>query len=70
MYEIIVNRLKHRDDTEHEQVITKSIMGLTWLAYILWVDKYNVVATEAIMASIYYLVVTMMIFFWVKGSFS
>lgn len=65
MFTFLTNRLKHRDDTEHEQALVKAIMGMAWLVYILWASQYYVLEPEAIVAPFLYLLTTVILFSWI-----
>ena len=64
-FQFITNRLRNRDDSEHEQVIVKCLLGIIWLAYLLYINKYNDVTPEAITASIFFISICLIIFFWI-----
>lgn len=65
MFSFITNRIRHRDDTEHEQAVVKAIMGLAWLVYILWASNHYILAPGAIVAPVLYLLTTILLFSWI-----
>ncbi len=65
MLDTLKNRLKHREDSEHEQAIVKLTVGMVWLLYILWANDPSIVAPEAITISYLYIFVTFSTFVWI-----
>lgn len=65
MFNLISNRLKDREDSEHEQALVKTVMGMAWLLYLLWADHYYVLKQEAILAPVLYLITVAIIFIWI-----
>lgn len=65
LFSIIKSRLQDREDSEHQQSIIKFSVGISWLIYILWVSQYKVIDNYAIIASISYIVVTLVIYIWI-----
>jgi len=65
MQENILNRLSNREDTEHEQIIVKFLVGFAWLAYISWMNFDHVLPKEIFIASYFYLAAIITHFLWV-----
>ncbi len=65
MYENIISRLGNREDSEHEQVIVKFLVGFTWLAYIAWMKFDYELPREIFLASYLYLAAIVVHFFWI-----
>ena len=65
IFQFITDRLRNRKDSEHEQVIVKSVLGVIWLLYIIYINKHDDVMPEAITASIFFLFVNLIIFSWI-----
>ena len=64
-FRLIADRLGNREDSEHEQVLVKCLLGIIWLAYISWVNKYQVISPDVIIASIYFIIISLMILVWI-----
>ncbi len=65
LFGIIKSRLKNREDSEHEQSVVKLTVGLSWLIYILWISSQSIISDNAIIASVSYILVTLIIFLWI-----
>ena len=65
MLNFIKNRLKNREDSEHEQAFIKLTVGITWLIYVILASKLYPIAPEAITISYLYIFVTFSIFVWI-----
>jgi hypothetical protein len=61
----LIERLRRREDTEHEQVVVKFIMGVAWLLYILWAGNYYTLEPEAFTTPVLYLASVVIIFAWI-----
>ena len=64
-FRFIADRLRNREDSEHEQVMVKCLLGIAWLTYIAWINQHHVVSPEVITASIYFIVVSLIFFIWI-----
>ena len=64
MLEFIKNRLRNREDTEHEQFYIKFVVGTIWLIFILHISKSNPIHPEAITFSYLYILSILVIFIW------
>lgn len=58
-------RLSQRTDTEHTQAGVKFVMGLTWLAYMFWLESHITISPEAFLTAILYLSSTVFMFSWI-----
>ncbi|MCG8325984.1 MAG: hybrid sensor histidine kinase/response regulator, partial [Thiotrichales bacterium] len=65
MYEKILNRLSNREDSEHEQIVVKFLVGFAWLAYISWMNFEYELHREIFIASYIYLAAIILHFIWV-----
>lgn len=61
----IIDRLKNREDSEHEQVIVKSVLGIVWLSYISWMNRDHYVNPETITVSLNFIIINLVFFAWV-----
>lgn len=62
---IIRSRLKDREDSEHESLIVKFIMGIVWLITLLILSDHPEVMPESIAFSVLYILVSPILFIWV-----
>lgn len=65
MYENILKRLANREDSEHEQIVVRFLVGFVWLAYISWMSQEYTVPREIFIASYIYEFVILLNFVWV-----
>ena len=65
MLNIIRHRLENREDSEHNQIVVKFIMGLIWLSYVLWVKEHYTLNPQVVFASVMYVVIAPIFFFWI-----
>ena len=65
MLNIIRHRLENREDSEHNQIGVKFIMGIIWLSYVLWMNKNHTLHPQVISASFMYVVIAPIFFFWI-----
>jgi len=68
MLDFIKNRLKNREDSEHEQVIIKILLSLLWLFYLLLVRDQLTVTQEMISVPISYFLSSTMLLIWITIS--
>jgi len=64
-FSIIKSRLNNREDSEHEQIIVKFVMGTLWLLFLLWMENRHEIMALAITSSILYIIVSPLLFLWI-----
>lgn len=62
---LIKSRLDNREDSEHEQVVVKFVMGILWLSFLLSMADHKDVIPHAITSSILYIVLSPVLFLWI-----
>ena len=62
---LIKKRLDNREDSEHNQVGVKFIMGVVWLSYVLLINQFQTVHPQVIAASTIYVVLAPLFFIWI-----
>ncbi len=65
MYQNITRILNDREDSEHEQIVVRFLVGFVWLSYIFWMDSDYHLSRQIFIASYAYLFVTVLLFIWV-----
>ena len=65
MYASLLNRLKQRQDSEHEQVVIKLVLGIIWLVYISVTHQFHAIQVDIFTASLLYIASSVLIFLWV-----
>jgi len=61
----LINRLKHRGNTEHEQVVIKAMLGMFWLLYATWAEYHYGLAPAAVIAPLLYIASIVLFFIWI-----
>jgi len=65
LYQWINNRLKDREDTEHNQAFIKLSMGLTWIVYCFFLEIWNDINHDIYITALSYIFSTLLIFIWI-----
>ncbi len=61
----VIERLRHREDSEHEQMLVKWALAFIWLGYIGWMDRAHTVLPQVFMATYAFITITFMLFIWI-----
>lgn len=61
----IIEKLKDREDTEHEQVIVKSVVGVFLFLYIFIMEQFLPVSNALLLAPLLYMLTTVLLFIWI-----
>ncbi len=64
MLKTIKDRLNNRGNSEHNQVIVKFSISLTWLIFLLWLSNYRIVTPEMFLVPSLYCATSLLLFLW------
>jgi len=63
---LVQSRLKNREDSEHIQTVIRFAMGVTWLIYITWLNRYtNIDSPAATTTSCLYIACCLLNLVWI-----
>ena len=62
---LIQSRLQNREDSEHIQTVIRFAMGVTWLIYISWLNRYAIIDSAATTTSCLYIACCLLNLIWI-----
>ncbi len=65
LFQLVQSRLQNREDSEHIQTVVRFAMGITWLLYISWLNRYTNIDSAATTTSYIYITCCLLNLVWI-----